>query len=445
MSPHTSHRRRPRAKLVAAVSVTALAVVPLLASAAAPAGAAAQARARHAVAHHATAHHATAHHATAHHLTAPHATAMARLAQHGAQRANALRAADLTRIFGAGPTVVTSGLNNPRQLSLTAGDGALLVAEAGRGGPACTSGGPEGETCIGATGSVTAVVAPQFARARTPLRVVQGLLSGASPDGSGAVGPDGVSARTLAAISIAETYAPLDVLPQGLPGEQAGHLLRARAFGSAVPVADLAAYEAAHDPDGQGFDSNPYAALVLPHRVLVTDAAANDVLAVDDAGRISTLAVLPQITDGACAGQPNDGTAVGCDPVPTSLAVGPDGSVYVGGLGGEAPGAGRVWRLDPRTGAIEQTWTGLTTVTGVAVGRDGSLYVSELFGGSGPGVPGDLLRISTSGDRTAIPVPFPAGAAVDRFDNVYVSAFSIAPATGLGFPDSSGQVWRLRF
>ena len=44
-------------------------------------------------------------------------------------------------------------------------------------------------------------------------------------------------------------------------------------------------------------------------------------------------------------------------------------------------------------------------------------------------------------------VPFPAGIALDRHGNVYVSAFSILPGTGAGFPgvDTSGQVWRLRF
>ena len=40
-----------------------------------------------------------------------------------------------------------------------------------------------------------------------------------------------------------------------------------------------------------------------------------------------------------------------------------------------------------------------------------------------------------------------AGVAVDKHNNVFVSAFSIAPDTGGGIPgiDSSGQVWRLRF
>jgi hypothetical protein len=43
-------------------------------------------------------------------------------------------------------------------------------------------------------------------------------------------------------------------------------------------------------------------------------------------------------------------------------------------------------------------------------------------------------------------VPFPAGIAADRWGNVYVSAWSIATDQGaFGAPDSSGQIWRLRF
>jgi len=44
-------------------------------------------------------------------------------------------------------------------------------------------------------------------------------------------------------------------------------------------------------------------------------------------------------------------------------------------------------------------------------------------------------------------VPFPAGVAVDKSNNVYVSALSLSPDTGVGIPgiDTSGQVWRVRF
>jgi hypothetical protein len=58
-----------------------------------------------------------------------------------------------------------------------------------------------------------------------------------------------------------------------------------------------------------------------------------------------------------------------------------------------------------------------------------------------------LTKIRAAGGRTNTDVPFPAGAAVDAFNNLCVSAFSVAPESRMGIPgvDSSGQVWRLRF
>jgi hypothetical protein len=55
-----------------------------------------------------------------------------------------------------------------------------------------------------------------------------------------------------------------------------------------------------------------------------------------------------------------------------------------------------------------------------------------------------VLTKIRNGHRTNTDVPFPAGIALDRHGNLFVSAFSIAPDTGLGVPNTSGQVWRLR-
>jgi hypothetical protein len=76
--------------------------------------------------------------------------------------------------------------------------------------------------------------------------------------------------------------------------------------------------------------------------------------------------------------------------------------------------------------------------------------VSQLFADEAnppfPGVVGVVTRIH-GGQRTSIDVPFPSGVAVDAWNNVYVSAFSILPGPGAGIPgvDTSGQVWRIRF
>ncbi len=335
----------------------------------------------------------------------------------------------------AGPTVVARGLNNPRQLSLTPTRG-LLVGEAGRGGNACgTVTGPAGPTeiCLGTTGAISWIPVPSLQTGPLSHRLVTGLVSRANRDGSAATGPHAVTGPTLADFFVA--VAPTPPVPGGPDLSRTGKLLRVT-VGSPQVVADTTAYELANDPDGQGPDTNPNGLLALPGRVLIADAAANTILQWKD-GLLSTFAVLPNVQDGNCAGVPNQGGTTGCDFVPTALAAGPGGSVYVGSLSNLVPGAARIVRLDGQTGTILQTWTGLSGVMGVATGPDGSLYASQLFAGS-------VVRIHPDGTRTTIPVPFPSGLAVDG-DRLYVSAYSIAPDTGLGVPDvdSSGQVWRL--
>ena len=309
---------------------------------------------------------------------------------------------------------------------------------------------------------MSGVLFPQFGTNRQHKTIASGLISGAGPDGSFAVGSDGVSQRNLRSpIYIQETFAPPDVIPSGLPGEQSGKLLATGWSGSLSTVADITAYEQAHDPDGQGVDSDPYAVIARKHDELVADAAANDILRVDEHGNVSLFHVFPNIVNSVTTTPTADGWP-GYDPtsafpganfVPTSLAIGPDNDVFVGGLASEFPGQAQVVELNGQTGNVEHTWTGFTTITGLAVGDDGSLYVSQLFGTEAhpitPEVAGVLTKVTPDGVHHDIDVPFPAGVAVDHWGNVFVSAFSIAPATGLaGAPagvDTSGQIWRVRF
>lgn len=353
-----------------------------------------------------------------------------------------------------GPVVVVSGLNNPRQLSLVHDD-VLLIAEAGKGGDVGTITDPEGGTNgFGFTGSVSAVYGPAHAKAQHPHRIVKGLLSAAAaadgpggPKGSGAIGSDGVSAKSLKRIAVQETWFPQ--VPKGANSRN-GQLLLTSPYGRIVPFANITRFEQKHDPDGKGFDSDPYAVLAYGNGWLVADAAGNDVLRVDRRGHISVFHVFRNVTTGACAGQFDPTPAFpGCNFVPTSLAADRWGNVYVGGLSSLTPGEAQVVKLD-KHGHTRARWGGFSAVTGVAVGRDGSLYVSQLFADEAhpidPSVQGVLTRIH-NGYRTNVDVPFPAGIAVDHHNNVFVSAFSILPDTGAGIPgvDTSGQVWRLRF
>jgi hypothetical protein len=343
--------------------------------------------------------------------------------------------------------VVVRGLNNPRQLSL-ANDGSLLVAEAGRGGDMCIPVG-NGETCLGTTGAISRVRFPAFKRNTDPVRIVTGLLSGAGRNGASATGSNGVGAGSFGRIYVPMVDAPKAALPPELDASTFGMLLRARAYGTTRIVADVAGYESDHDPDGQGAETNPYAVLVLRDRILIADAGGNDIVQLHN-GRLSTFAVLPNIQDGSCAGLPNGNGTTGCDAVPTSLAVDRNGDIYVGAFSTLGNlGTARVFKLGACTGEIEAVYTGLSTVTGVAIGRDGSIFASQLVTAFGPNGPdftsGKVTRIRPDGTRTDTAVPAPAGLAVAG-SHLYVAAWSIAPASGLGLPDtdSSGQVWRLR-
>jgi hypothetical protein len=357
------------------------------------------------------------------------------------------------------PVVLTNGLNNPRQLQLVDGKG-LLIAEAGSGGTACADS-PMGPQCVGATGSVSGVSHPQYGTGRPHTELLTGFLSGAGPDGSFAVGSDGVAQRDAwGPIYVQETFAPPDVIPAPLPGAQSGKLLAGQPFGPVSQVADITAYETAHDPDGEGFDSDPYAVVARSHDELVADAAGNDILRVDRHGNVSLFHVFPNVVNSVTTTPTPDWPGYdptpafpGADFVPTSIALGPHGDVFVGGLSSELPGQAEIVELDGHSGAVERTWTGFTTITGLAIGDDGSMYVSQLEAPQANPInamiSGVLTRIAPDGTQTNIDVPFPAGIAVDHSNNVFVSAFSVAPATGIaGGPagvDTSGQVWRLRF
>jgi len=141
-------------------------------------------------------------------------------------------------------------------------------------------------------------------------------------------------------------------------------------------------------------------------------------------------------------------------PVPTSLAWGPDGALYVGTLsfatlfapGGGAGGA-KVYRIDPSTNAISVYASGLTAITGIAFDDRGRLYVSEWTTGvdaNGPLPNGDVVVIPRGGGPNGRKVigdqvlHFPGGVAIND-GGVYVSNWSIMAGSG---PGPHGQLVR---
>jgi hypothetical protein len=343
-----------------------------------------------------------------------------------------------------GPVVVASGLNNPRQISVARGG--LLVAEAGAGGSYCYPVDSVGDLqCAGNTGSISWVPLSSWSRPAYPVRLVTGLPSFSSQGGFEAFGPSGVAASGFGKFYFAEPGTSTVTLPPGVVDTtNAMKLMWTRFPNPPQPVADLGAFQVANNFDQQGPESNPYSVLALPGEVLVADAGANDVVRYQD-GQLSLFKLIPGSQAGHCAGAPMNN--VGCDSVPTAVAVGPDGNIYVGCFYSGAPGTAMVYVLNPRTARVVRQITGLTALNGLTVGPDGSVYVSQLYtepGTDGPDwTTGNVTRICPDGTRTSTTVPAPGGLAI-KGHSLYVSAWSISPADGLsGQPDSGGQIWRL--
>ena len=322
--------------------------------------------------------------------------------------------------------LIHSGLDNPRQISLTRGGG-LIVAEAGHGSyneDRC-----QGGTCVGYSSQVTLF---RNGHKRT---IMDHLISGAGADGSFAIGVDGAGKRPGGPFVGIETWAPRQALPPGVNGKRLGKLLaRDLPDGSTHIIANVTGFEQRHDPDGEGFDSDPYSVLALGNQVLVADAAGDSILSYRG-GRLHLWKALP-----------DPGPRI--DPVPTVISRGGNGHVYVGTLWSERPGKARVFEYT-RAGRLLHVYRGFTTITGVAAKANGTLYVSELFGGCKGGgpqcTPGRVVKANTGHGRVHMRVPFPAGI-VARGGRTQVAAWSVAPAIGFGGdPDTSGAIWRLRF
>ena len=233
-------------------------------------------------------------------------------------------------------------------------------------------------------------------------------------------------------------------------------VLRMNYDGSNVKViANLLRYERKHNPDGQvqfvdgqpvDALSNPFAMTWSRFGLFVADGGANDVLRINPrTGKVSTFFVPPNILGPAACKAPDANAnpgAKGCDPVPTGVQV-VGNSVYVSTLGAEVPRAGRIYKLNARTGAVQRVWKRITAPTGLAVRRDGTIYFSQVLHGAGETTPpaeiGQIVRIRDE-RRTRAQVTMPTGLVLKN-GRLFASAWSIAFFMGM---EHAGQVVRVR-
>jgi len=346
------------------------------------------------------------------------------------------------------PVVVARNLNNPRKIFI-APSGAIYVAEAGVGGQVKCLPPLSDPICLGLSGSIMKIAHG------TRKRVVSGLVSVAGLSHTRADGPADVFVRggTYYILIQDTTIDSKGSNALGPYGSTAGDLISSSG-GRAQPkvIADLAAYEAAHNPDrgaGRGarlgdppIDSDPYAFIPYRGGFAVADAAANDLLWINPNGRITTLAVFPtqrvtlMPTVARKIGAPNDMKSIVVQSVPTSVAVGPDGALYVGELTGIpfAPGRARIWRVVPGQNPSVYA-AGFTTISDLAfAGKD--LLVLEITsrGLLDANSPGALIRVAPDGRRTVIAsegLVAPTGLAVGK-RSIYIANYGLFPAAGHG-------------
>ena len=171
--------------------------------------------------------------------------------------------------------------------------------------------------------------------------------------------------------------------------------------GSRHEVANLLDFETRVNPDGGEIDSDPFDIEALNgNSALVADAAANALLIVDHKGSVDWVATFPSqsvstLNAKQISGCPASNAPICFAPdqltaqaVPTSVAVGPDGSYYVGELKGfPAPkGRSRIWKIDAGTQhavcgqspACHLLADNFTSIIDLTFGPNGTLYVVEL-------------------------------------------------------------------
>ncbi|MCA9859437.1 MAG: ScyD/ScyE family protein [Thermomicrobiales bacterium] len=340
----------------------------------------------------------------------------------------------------AGCTVAASGLDNPRFVAVSdgivyvsvagsAGDEAIF-ATAGEGTPAPA----DPVTMYGPSGAVIAV------NADGTVSTVAGDLPSFT-FGTEVVGPAGLDVANGVLYVATGGVGPATGTVPPLEGRAAVWSIDL-VSGEGTIVADLEAYEMDNNPDPHMIDADPYGLVVgTDGMVYVADAGGNDILKVDPTtGEVSTLAVIPGLP--GQAENPTRGGALEIDPVPTGLALAPDGGLYVSTLSGGPfiPGTAALLHV-AMDGTVTTVASGLTMLGDVTVGPDGAIYVvtmsDNFIDPAGP-APGSIVRVNEDGTSTPVisGIPFPNSIAFDADGNAYITAMVSVPA---GTP-ASGMV-----
>lgn len=348
--------------------------------------------------------------------------------------------------------VIAAGLNQPKKLTIAA-DGDLIVALSGDGkAPAsCTNG--DQRSCLDQSGAIDELSAG--GQMKTLVSGLPSVSSGANdPQATGPVEARLIDGTLQVLFQNTLIDAKTGTEKYGPAGRDLDDLIRFSGD-STVIEGRPGPFEARHNPDhgagtdvkyGDDFaiDSDPYSFVPYRGGWVVADAGANDLLFVSRTGEISVLAVFPTIREKAPArtygAEQTAAIMAHAQAVPTAVAAGPDGALYVGELGGipSDPGTSDVYRVVPGHAATVYA-RGFTAISDIAFDSQGRLLVLELDrkGLNDPGLndghpaAGAIIRVAGDGAKTTLVstgLDFPTGLAVARDGTLYVATYGTTSA-----------------
>lgn len=330
----------------------------------------------------------------------------------------------------ANVAVFATGLDNPRGLKFGP-DGLLYVAEGGAGGTISTE------------GQCEQVVPPV------------GPYTGGNTARISTVGSDGQRTTLIDGLPSDQTSAALGSLVSGVAdiaflddtlyylmaaaGCSHGHpdvpngVFRLEPDGTATLAADLSAFVKANPvavPNPGDFepDEGAYAMVALDGQLYVAESNHGALDRVSPDGTVERII---------------DFSATEGHIVPTAIAIGPDGALYVGNLTPlPYPNGGAVIYQVTPDGDLSLYAEGLTTVLGAVFDDHGQLYVLETSTNNPEAPPffhpdsGRVVRLTEGGEWEVVAtgLSFPTGMTFGPDGLLYVSNF------GFGYPPGAGQI-----
>ncbi len=409
--------------------------------------------------------------------------------------------AGMPAAHAASLTTIAEGFDNARGLTYGP-DGDLYLGETGRGGDGKCQPSPSvayAQICEGNTGAI-AKINPETGETSNVISNFESLAlqpsgyEGAGPQDvkfddqgngyfiSGWAGNPANRDSELNALSANVQFPPQQAqIAPPLPADQVinapdlGKLYKIDvSTGQYTAIADLAKAELTTNPDKGDVISNPYGLAIKGDNLYIADGGANVVWKTNLDGSNLTPIVIPTRTvDNPVYPPPAPGSAVPTtgtgssgealppagqqgattppapsanqatlQSVPTGIAVGPDGAVYVSEYSGFPfpEGKARIWRIGD-DGKPQLYADGFTQTTDIKFDKNGNLLVlqfadqSQWKGADEANLPGSLIRVAPDGTRTTLVSEVDGlrsgtGIAVGPNNEIYLVNKGVGPGNG---------------